>query len=189
MGLIRRLFTLFWTGLVLAMIVGVIGALAARRRVVPAPDPEADEVELRAIFQPFHFESRATAFRGGKVECWYGGGIIDLRNATLDPAGAHLEIRTIFGGGQIIVPESWDVAASVKGIGGVGDARAQTARDRDAPRLSISGLVMFGGLAVMSDVPEDELRGLDEQIQRWARHNPVAPHGNGAPVIETSPEG
>lgn len=188
MGIIRRLFMLFWTGLLLAMVVAAIGALAARRRVVPAPAADADEVELRAIFEPMHFESRATAFRGGSIECWYGGGVIDLRQATLDAAGARLEVRTIFGGGQVIVPEAWNVTTGVMGIGGVGDARARVARDPDAPHLTISGYALFGGFAVMSDVPEDELRGLDEQIRRWARHNPVASHGDTEPAVDLGPQ-
>lgn len=174
MRIIRRLFTLFWTGLVLAMIVSAVAALRARRRVVPAPAPDADEIELRAIFEPMHFQSHATGFRGGTIECWYGGGVIDLREAVLDPAGARLDVRAVFGGGQIIVPETWNVACSVKGIGGVGDSRPHVARLADAPHLMIEGLALFGGYAIISEVPEDELRGLDEQIRRWARHGQAA---------------
>lgn len=175
MGIIRRLFTLLWTGLVLAMIAGAIGALLARRRIVPVPASDADEVELRAIFEPMHFQSRSTGFRGGTIECWYGGGVIDLRDAVLDPAGARLDVRAIFGGGQIIVPEAWNVTAGVKGIGGVGDTRPRAERPADAPHLTIEGSVLFGGYAVMSDVPEDELRGLDEQIRRWAARRGHSP--------------
>jgi hypothetical protein len=174
MGIIRRLFTLFWTGMVLAMLAGAIGALLARRRDVPAPAADADEIELRAIFEPLHFQSRATAFRGGTIECWYGGGVIDLREAVLDPAGARLDVRAVFGGGQIIVPESWNVTSGVKGVGGVGDTRPSAERPAEAPRLTIEGLALFGGFAIMSEVPEDELRGLDEQIRRWARRGHAA---------------
>src|SRR5512143_2650751 len=140
MGIIRRLFMLFWTGLVLAMIVGAVAALRARQRVVPPPAPEANEIELRAIFEPMHFQSRATGFRGGSIECWYGGGVIDLREAVLDPAGARLDVRAVFGGGQLIVPEAWNVTSSVKGIGGVGDTRPRIERPADAPQLTIEGL-------------------------------------------------
>ena len=141
MRIIRRLFTLFWTGLVLAMVLGAIGALAARRRIVPAAAADADDVELRAIFEPLHFESHATAFRGGTIECWYGGGVIDLRQATLDTAGARLDVRTVFGGGQIIVPEVLERhATGVVGIGGVGDTRSRVPRDPDAPHLTIERL-------------------------------------------------
>ena len=185
MGFIRRLFTLFWVGLVLAMIGSAVGALMARRRVVPLPSVEADEVELRAIFEPMHFQSRSTAFRGGIIECWFGGGVIDLRDASLDPAGARLDVRATFGGGQIIVPETWNVTTGVKGIGGVGDTRPHVDRAADAPHLTIEGFVLFGGYAVMSEVPEDELRGLDEQIRRWAARRGQATEPTD-PAMETT---
>jgi hypothetical protein len=175
MRIIRRLFTLFWSGLVLAMIAGALGALAARRRIVPLATADADEIRLKAIFEPIHFQGRATNFRGGTLDCWYGGGVIDLRDAILDAAGARLEVRAVFGGAQILVPESWNVTAKMIGIGGLGDARPRTERPADAPHLTIDGFALFGGFAVMSDVPEDELRGLDEQIKRWARHSQTAP--------------
>jgi hypothetical protein len=186
MRIIRRLFTLFWTGMVLAMVLGAVGALAARRRIVPVPAPDADEIELRAIFEPIHFQSRATGFRGGSIECWYGGGVIDLRDAVLDPAGARLDVRAVFGGGQLIVPESWTVTSSVKGIGGVGDMRPRTDRPADAPQLTVEGNVLFGGYAIMSEVPEDELRGLDEQIRRWARHGHASAPDDATPVDPAS---
>ena len=81
-----------------------------------------------AIFEPIAFESHATRFRGGQVELWYGGGIIDLRNATLDPAGATLRVRTVFGGSQLLVPEDWQVTTRVVGIGGAGDGRPRIDR-------------------------------------------------------------
>jgi hypothetical protein len=189
MGIIRRLFTLFWVGLVLAMIGGAIGALRARQREVPAPAADADEIELLATFEPLHFQSRASAFRGGTIQCWYGGGVIDLREATLDPAGARLDVRAVFGGGQIIVPETWIVTAGVKGIGGVGDTRPRLDRATDAPHLTVEGVVMFGGYAVMSEVPEDELRGLDEQIRRWSRRGQAdQPAESVIDPIEIAPE-
>ena len=68
--------------------------------------------------------SRATSFRGGSLLCWFGGGTVDLRGATLDPAGARLTIRAIFGGGLLVVPDDWQVDLKVIGImGGVGDTR------------------------------------------------------------------
>ena len=53
-----------------------------------------------------------------------GGGEIDLRGATLDPAGARLTVQVLLGGGQLIVPDDWHVDLQVTSIlGGVGDAR------------------------------------------------------------------
>lgn len=188
MRIIRRLITLFWSGLVLAMILGAVGALAARRRIVPIAAADADEIRLKAVFEPIHFQGRATQFRGGTIECWYGGGVVDLRDAILDPAGARLEVRSVFGGAQILVPDAWNVTSHLKGIGGVGDARPKLERADDAPHLTIDGLALFGGFAIMSDVPEDELRGLDEQIRRWARHGHPQETTESTPTAESAPE-
>jgi hypothetical protein len=118
-------------------------------------DAEANEISLLASFGPLEFASSAPAFRGGAVECWYGGGVVDLRAATLDPAGAHLTVRAVFGGGQIIVPPSWPVTTHVVGLGGIGDGRPKDAVDLTAPALSIEGVCLFGGFGVTSEGPNE----------------------------------
>ena len=61
MKLIAGLVGLFALGMAGA----AAAALAAKQRIVPIDDPEADEVALVAIFGPMAFHSTATAFRGG----------------------------------------------------------------------------------------------------------------------------
>src|SRR6185436_11750814 len=104
------------------MIGAAIFAATKRRDVAPA-DPAADEVDLVASFGPLEFRSESGAFRGGSVTTMFGGGEVDLRDATLDPAGATLHVSTLFGGGSLVVPEGWNVETSLSGIGGVGDMR------------------------------------------------------------------
>ena len=177
MKFIGRLIALFWGGLMLASIVGMFAARAAKLRIVSVDEPEADEVAVTAFFEPIHFRSTARKFRGGTVDCWYGGGAIDLRDAVLDEAGAHLKVRAIFGGGQILVPETWQVGSSVLGIGGLADTRPQVERADDAPRLTIEGVAIFGGFAVASEMPEKEALGLDKAIEKSSRrrhHEPKA---------------
>jgi hypothetical protein len=160
MRVIGRLVMLFWGGMMLASVVGTIAAFAAKRRILPPQSPDADEVRLRTILEATTFRSTAAAFRGGTIDCWYGGCVVDLRDAVLDPAGAQLRVRAIFGGGQILVPETWRVDAKVVGIGGLSDARPHVERADDAPLLTIEGLAMFGGFAVMSEDPQAEVRDL-----------------------------
>lgn len=155
MGIVGRLLGLLLGGLVLAAALGTIPARAAKQRFVPLDDPDADEVRLGAFFEPLLFRSTAERFRGGSVISWYGGGVTDLRSATLDPAGARLEVTAIFGGGQILVPNDWRVTSSVRGIGGVGDARTPADRSPDAPHLAIEGMVLFGGYGIQSELSED----------------------------------
>jgi hypothetical protein len=169
--LIASLIGLFW----LAISAGAVVAVAMKRQLVPREDEDADEVAIVAIFGPMAFHSRATAFRGGTVDCWYGGGVVDLRDATLDPAGATLTVRAIFGGGQILVPDGWQVESAVSGIGALRDMRASSARTPDAPRLIIEGLVLFGGFGVTADIPEDALKQLTSAVAKQRGSNGSSP--------------
>ena len=155
-------------------IAAAIGALLARQRIVPVEEPEADEIRLRAIFEPLSFHSAAKAFRGGLVDCWYGGGLVDLRDAVLDPAGARLQVRAVFGGAQIVVPETWNVSTRVLGIGGIGDGRKKIDRPEDAPHLTIDGFAAFGGFSVVSEVPEQQVKELTEAVAQIKAHRKPA---------------
>ena len=138
--------------------VGMVGAAAAaqnlKRSLVPTTDPAADEIVAVAIFGPLEFHSTSTNFRGGQLECWYGGGVLDLRDATLAPEGATLQVRAVFGGGQILVPADWKVVSTVRGMGGLQDIREAKGYAADAPELVIEGLLIAGGFAVSSELAD-----------------------------------
>ncbi len=157
---IGRLIRLAIIGWIVGMVAGMVAGLGVKRRIVPTTDESADEIELAAIFGPLSFHSTATAFRGGLLEAWYGGGFLDLRDATLAPEGATLRVRAVFAGGQIIVPESWRVVSRVRGMGGLTDMREHKGDALDAPELVIEGTAFAGGFAVQSE--------LDENAAMWA---------------------
>jgi hypothetical protein len=172
----------------LVMTASAIAALMAKRRLIPNDAPDADEVALVSIFGPMAFHSTATAFRGGTVDCWYGGGVIDLRDATLDPAGAHLEVRAIFGGGQILVPAGWRVEMSANGIGAARDVRPAADRADDAPLLSIGGLVLFGGFGVSSDMPQEALDQVTAAVAKQRAKLEAAATNGAAPADDVLAE-
>lgn len=153
-GLLKGLLRLVMFGWIAAWIGGVIGAIAVKRRTIVQDDPAADEVVLAAIFAPLEFASTAQHFRGGTVETWFGGGVIDLSDAVLDPAGADLTLRAVFGGGQIIVPEAWRVTVAMRGLGGVGDGRSTDDEASDGPELRIDASVLFGGYGISTAGPD-----------------------------------
>jgi hypothetical protein len=160
----------FWAATTALMVASLVGAWAAsRRKVAGGDDPEADEIHLIAAVEPLSFTSRAKAFRGGTVDAWYGGGLIDLREAVLDPAGARLTIQTVFGGFEIVVPETWRVVSEIRGIGGLGDGRPQVERPEDAPTLTIAGTAVFGGIGIAATVTEDEVSAIAQAIERRDR--------------------
>ena len=153
-GLIRGFLRLVLFAWFAAWVGGTIGAISVKRRTVANDDPAADEVVLVAVYGPLEFASTARAFRGGTVETWYGGGTIDLRGAVLHPDGADLSVRAVFGGGQIIVPDSWQVTTTVRGLGGIADARPGGDQSPGGPVLRIDATTMFGGFGITSVGPE-----------------------------------
>ena len=123
MGIIGRIVGLTIVGFAGTMAAGAVAAMAAKQRIEETTNPAADDISVASIFGPLTFKITSQHFTGGTVECWYGGGILDLRGATLAPEGATLHIKAVFGGGQIVVPPSWPVVTHVSGIGGMNDAR------------------------------------------------------------------
>ena len=147
-----RIIRLVFVSWVVAMIAGAVAALQAKRRVGPTTDESADEIVASAIFGPLDYHSTAQALRGGTVELWYGGGVLDLRDATLAPGGATLHVRAVLGGGQILVPADWRIVSNVRGMGGIQDVREAKGDVVDGPVLTIDGLLIAAGVAVMSEV-------------------------------------
>jgi predicted membrane protein len=130
-------------------------AAVAKRSVVSTGDADSDDIALAAIFDSLDLESHATSFRGGSLLTWFGGGTLDLRGATLDPAGATLTVRAIFGGGLLVVPEDWQVDLRVMSIvGGIGDSREARGREANGPRLIVDGFAIFGGFGISSRPPD-----------------------------------
>jgi hypothetical protein len=152
-GLIKGAIGMVVLAFFATMVAAMVGALRAKQSAPPLPGSADDEIELQAIFDSVDFHSTAGAFRGGRLTTWFGGGNVDLRDATLDPMGARLEVRAIFGGGTILVRDDWDVSVRVIGIGGAGDVRPAQDRAPGAPRLEIEGMALFGGFGVMSELP------------------------------------
>ena len=163
-----RIIRLVVIGWIASMIVGAVAALQAKRRIGPTTDESADEIVASAIFAPIDYHSTATAFRGGTLELWYGGGVIDLRDAMMAPGGATLHVRAIFGGGQILVPASWRVVSNVRGMGGLQDIRGAKGYSEDAPTLTIDGLLIAGGFAVMSELDRGTAQFHDEMMAKRA---------------------
>ena len=154
--MLGRLVRLVIVGSIASMVAAAVGAFSVKRRLTPTTDESADEITAVAIFAPLAFHSTSKAFRGGELECWYGGGVLDLRDAQLAPEGATLRVRAVFGGGQIIVPATWRVVSRVAGMGGIQDVREAKGYSAIDPELTIEGTLIAGGFAVTSELAEGE---------------------------------
>ena len=86
-------------------------------------------------------------FRGGHINCIFGGSEVDLTQATLADGVSELEVNTIFGGVTLIVPADWKVQLKMTSImGGFSDKRSYVKDNSDPSRvLIIKGSTIFGG--------------------------------------------
>ncbi|MFL5724567.1 MAG: hypothetical protein ACJ78H_14360 [Chloroflexota bacterium] len=166
-----RILRVVVIGWIVSMVAGAVAALQARRRIGPDSPETADDIVASAIFGPLDYHSTATNLRTGALELWYGGGVLDLRDATLAPEGATLNVKVVFGGGQVLVPATWRVVTAVSGLGGVQDVRAVKDLPPDAPTLTIAGTLIGGGFAVQSEPDEamNAVRGKIDEATETAR--------------------
>lgn len=155
MRAIRTLLTIFFGLFLLGGIASVIAAAFAKGRIESHGGEHDDEFDIASIFTGQDFASRAPSLRRGSILNWYGGGTVDLRGASLDPAGATITARSIFGGIRLVVPETWRIDRNMIAIfGGVGDARNTDRIDESKPVLRLEGYSVFGGIGIVSDAPD-----------------------------------
>jgi hypothetical protein len=159
MGTIRSLVRKLLGLSLLAGIASAVAALIARDRLVSSGGEMDDEVDLVTIYDGLQFHSEAPALRRASVLTWYGGTSLDLRDATLDPDGATLIVRTIFGGLEVVVPAAWPVELNVTSLfAGADDSHDPDRSGSDGPVLRVSGWNAFGGLSITSQPHYQESR-------------------------------
>jgi hypothetical protein len=121
-------------------------AAFARQVLTSTGDEKSDELRLVAIFDGIQLKSRAQAFTGGSMLAWYGGIEVDLREVELAP-DARLSLHTLFGGIEIKTPPGWRLESEMKAFAGGVNIRPSS-HDPNAPSLSLTGTVRFGGIDV-----------------------------------------
>jgi predicted membrane protein len=90
-------------------------------------------------------------FKGADLVAIFGGGGLDLRNATMTADEAVVNVNAIFGGFEIRAPETWLVEVHVAGVFGGHEDKTHQPDLRLVPnpkRLIVRGATIFGGLGV-----------------------------------------
>jgi len=90
-------------------------------------------------------------FRGAELVAVFGGGGLDLRNATMSADEAVVTVNAVFGGFEIRVPDTWLAQVQVTGIFGGHEDKTHQPDPRLVPnpkRVIIRGSTIFGGLGV-----------------------------------------
>ncbi len=127
---------------------------ALKRRRGPRPEGTAfdDTLQGTAIFGGFKRRPLSKAFRGGDLTAIFGGFETDLRGASLAEGEAVLDLFILFGGGELQVPQDWQVDVRATALfGAVDDKTHHAIQDESSPvrpKLIVTGLVLFGGCEI-----------------------------------------
>jgi len=108
------------------------------------------EVDYTLIFSGVKRRITSKRFVGGKIVAVFGGFNLDLRKADIEGAEAHLHVDAVFGGGEIRVPDEWQVAVRAAAIlgGFVDETQPPYDLGPNTKRLVITGSAVFGGVSV-----------------------------------------
>ncbi len=120
---------------------------AAVKRVPRFGDEADDRFSLATAMGGINFESTAPALTDGAVFVFMGGAEIDLMDAELAP-DAHLFLKAIMGGINVVVPPSWSV--EVRSDATMGEVVNKTDPDDPAngPILLIDAKAVMGGITI-----------------------------------------
>lgn len=130
----------------------VTRALRQSRGVPPELARSEDFLQGTAIFGGFKRRVTTQTFKGGELTAIFGGYEVDFRQAVMEGGQARIDVFVLFGGGEIRVPEGWEVVHRATAIAGaLNDATHHGPSPAEGrPRLVVTGLILFGGTEVKS---------------------------------------
>ena len=104
-----------------------------------------------AVFGGGERKINAPDFQGGQANAVCGGFNLDLRNSKMAGDHATIDIFCFCGGGELRVPEDWNVILKVVPIfGGTDDKSRHFAGEpgQAQKQLLVTGFILFGGLGI-----------------------------------------
>jgi hypothetical protein len=140
---------IIWPSILVAVGVSIVFHAVQRHRKVPAElNKSGDFARGTAILSGYKHKPNGGMFDGGEITAIFGGFEIDLRQVTMKRETARIDVFALFGGGEILVPEGWEVSVLVSAVaGGVEDKTINLPTAAGTrPKLLVTGTVMFGGI-------------------------------------------
>ena len=111
----------------------------------------SDEFRRLTLMGDLGFTSRAGGLRSAEVSVIMGGARVDLREATIDPAGAIVLIENTMGSLALLVRDDWAVTVDDVVVGGgENEVRVTPPTDLpdDAPRLDVQVITRMGATTI-----------------------------------------
>ena len=113
---------------------------------------EAGYLDLNYVFSGATEKLSMDVFRGGEINCVFGGIELDFYDCQLAEGVSHLELNTVFGGTVLYIPKEWNV--EIRGdqvFGNFVDLRPKSGVEIDKSRtLIIQAASVFGGGEIKS---------------------------------------
>ena len=109
---------------------------------------EGSTVRGFALLGGQHLSSRSDDFRGGNVTAILGGCKIDLRDAKMKGNEAVLELFTLWGGIEVLVPTNWGVQLEGLPILGGFEDKTHPGPQLSDKKIVIRGTAIMGGTEI-----------------------------------------
>jgi predicted membrane protein len=143
---------MFWPAIF--VVIGVL-MITVRNRHKGSNKGEVSEhsIDMLTIMGGGNRRITSDQFLGGKVTSIFGGSDLDLTGAKLRNDEAILDVFTMFGAADIVVPKDWEVRVDVTSIFGAFDDKGGPVDNMDSDSkkvLIIKGYTIFGGGEVKS---------------------------------------
>ncbi len=148
----RRLAGVVFKFLVISAVVKVAGMVLSRAFEGERTASD-DDFKLLALMDGRAVTSQAESLRTGTAIAYMGGIDIDLRDATLDPGGAHIALKAFMGGIRLLVPATWKVYVDVDSRAGgveIKTSDPETLAD-DASRITVEAITRAGGILIATE--------------------------------------
>ena len=119
-------------------------------RLLGEGDEDTDEFRVVVLWGGRQFRSRAGSLKRGSLLAVMGGAQLDFTAATPQTGGADVEVQTLLGGVEVIVPASWRLDVDSDLAAGAVEIRRVQEDDlaADAPWLRLRAVPRLGGIAV-----------------------------------------
>lgn len=131
---------------------GMQDPITSQERSQGPPSPTSDDyIYINSVFGGVKKNVISKHFKGGEINCVFGGGEIDLTQSEIDDS-AELQVNAVLGGISLVLPAHWQVKSELSAfLGGVEDKRqAQKELTSSSKTLVLKGTAVLGGIEIKS---------------------------------------
>ena len=127
---------------------GIFGGKSAKRTKELKSKISSDKVRsVNGIFSGADLKVDGEVFEGAELNAIFGGVECDLRGAVIE-GDCFIDVSSIFGGADIIVPEGINVKINSTSIFGGASEKREFKHDKLSPTLYVNAICIFGGVDI-----------------------------------------